>query len=43
MAISLKNIMNEIKMLFNEGESLDEVYILEIDNNLIESIKWFKC
>ena len=39
MAISLKNIMIEIKMLFNEGESLDEVYILEIDNNLIESIK----
>ena len=43
MATSSKKIMVEIKVLLNEDESLDVVDILEIENNLIQSIKAFKC
>jgi hypothetical protein len=43
MAISSKKIMIEIKVLLNEDESLDVVDILEIENNLIKSIKAYKC
>ena len=43
MAISSKKIMVEIKVLLNEDESLDVVDILEIENDLIQSIKAFKC
>ena len=43
MAISSKKVMCEIKVLINEKETIDVVDILEIENNLIQSIKAFKC
>ena len=43
MAISSKKVMCEIKVLINETESIDVVDILEIENNLIKSVKAFKC
>ena len=43
MAISSKKVMCEVKVLINEKETVDSVVILEIKNNLIQSIKAFKC
>ena len=43
MAISSKKVMCEVKVLINEKETVDSVVILEIENNLIQSIKAFKC
>ena len=42
MAISSKKVMCEIKVLINDKETIDVVDILEIENNLIQSIKAFK-
>ena len=43
MAISNNKIMVELKVLLNEHLSMDVVDVLEIDNNLIKSIKAYKC
>ena len=43
MAISSKKVMCEIKVLINDKESIDVVDVLKIENNLIKSVKAFKC
>ncbi len=43
IAISSNKIMCEIKILLNEKETIDVVDILVIENNLIQSIKAYKC
>ena len=42
-AVISKKIMCEIKVLLNDKESIDVVDVLEIENNLIKSVKAFKC
>ena len=43
MAISNNKIMVELKVLLNEHLSMDVVDVLEIHNNLIKSVKAYKC
>tara|TARA_Y100001936_G_scaffold253319_1_gene317281 strand:+ start:260 stop:607 length:348 start_codon:yes stop_codon:yes gene_type:complete len=43
VATAPTKIMAEIKVLLNEGKSIDVIDVLEVKNELIKSIKAFKC